>query len=221
MVDSGIILKRAKRLEFWHLSFQEFLAAYEIAGLLDSERSELLFKNEQIYSMECHELVLLLGGILYKQGSEKISHLVNSIIEKATKETAQQNLPKIAREVGLLGGIVRDLSPFEFKPANPCYAEIARSVMGIFEKDTFRKIPVKVRIEAADALVRVGDPRLEGMPVVYIPSGKFWMGAQKQDKNKPNYDEEAHETEDDWIESPVHKVELPSFSISKYPVAVG
>ncbi|MDZ7342102.1 MAG: NACHT domain-containing protein, partial [candidate division KSB1 bacterium] len=52
MVDSGIIVERGNRLEFWHLSFQEYLAAYEIAGLLEKEQLALLFKKERLYQSE-------------------------------------------------------------------------------------------------------------------------------------------------------------------------
>jgi len=221
MVDSGIIVERGKRLEFWHLSFQEYLAAYEIAGLLEKEQLELLFHNERLYQGEWREVILLLAGVLYKQGEEKINHLIDAVIDRGPQQTGQKFLTPLAREVALLGGIVRDLSPFDFEPSNPRCPEISKSVLGIFEKETFRQIPVQIRIEAADALGKVGDPRLEGDPMVDIPGGIFWMGAQKRDKNKPNYDEEAYEEKDDWNESPVHQVELSPFSISKYPITVG
>jgi formylglycine-generating enzyme required for sulfatase activity len=163
----------------------------------------------------------LLAGVLYKQGEEKINHLIDAVIERGPKQIGQKFLAQLAREVALLGGIVRDLSPFDFKPDNPRYAEISKSVMGIFDKATFRQIPVQIRIEAADALGKVGDPRLEGDLMVDIPGGIFWMGAQKQNKNNPNYDDKAYETDDKMKESPVHQVELSPFSISKYPITVG
>ena len=128
----------------------------------------------------------------------------------------KENLAQLARAVGLLGSIVRDLSPFDFKPANPAYPEIARRVQGIFDKAAFRKIPVQVRIEAADALAQTGDPRLERIEWVKIPGGRFWMGAQKRDPKAQNYDSNAYEGE--WTESPVHQVELSPFEISKYPI---
>ncbi len=47
--------------------------------------------------------------------------------------------------------------------------------------------------------------------LVLIPGGTFQMGAQKKDKDGPNY---APEAEDD--ESPVHEVTLSPFFLSKY-----
>ena len=221
MVDSAIIVERGNRLEFWHLSFQEYLAAFEVAGLLDKERMELLFRNYQIYSIEWRELVLLLGGVLYKQSKEKIDHLINEIISKGPKKTNHETLPRLAKEVGLLGGIVHDLSSFDFVPSHPQYIKIVRSVMGIFKKETYHSIPVNIRIEAANALGQIGDPRLIDDPMVYIPEipeGNFWMGAQKRDSNAPNYDKDAYEGE--WNESPVHQVKISPYYISTYPITV-
>jgi len=219
MVDSGITIERGHRLEFWHLSFQEYLAAFEIAGLLETEQLDLLFERERLYSSEWRELVLLLGGVLYKQGEDKINHLIDSIVERGPKRATPKTLPALARKVGLLGGIVHDLSPFDFQPANLTYPEIVRKVMGIFDRATFGDIPVQVRIEAADALGQVGDPRLEDHPMVHIPGGRFWMGAQKRNRKERNFDPDAWE--EDFNESPVHEVKLCPFYISKYPISVG
>jgi formylglycine-generating enzyme required for sulfatase activity len=221
MIDSGIVAYRGNRLEFWHLSFQEYLVAFEIAGLLEKEQWELLSINKRLYQSEWREAVLLLGGVLYKQGHEKINYFIDSILDSLPKDKTDKALPMLAGAVGLLGGMVSDLSPFDFKPANLKYPEIVRSVMCIFDKDSFRKIPVKTRIEAADALGRVGDPRLKGDPIVSIRGGLFWMGAQKSDPKKPNYDKDAYEGKDLWNEKPVHRVELSPFRIGKYPVTVG
>ncbi len=219
VVDSGIIVERGNRLEFWHLSFQEYLAACEVGGMLEENQKKLLFEKDRIYSSEWHELVLLLGGVLYKQGLDKINFLIDAIIERAPQDVSPKNLTETAKTVALLGGIVNDLAPFDFKPADPRYEKIVRSVMGIFDKKTFRKISVKTRIEAADALARVGDPRLENDPMVYIRGGDFWMGAQKKYKNERNFDPGADDS-NDWKEFPVHQVELSPFYISKYPITV-
>jgi len=216
MVDSGIIVEREKRLEFWHLSFQEYLAASEIAGQRDDAQASLLFEGDRLYRSEWREVLLLLGGVLYKQGEEKINYLINQIIERGPRYKDKASLPELAREVGLLGGIVSDLSPFHFSPANEEYQQIVKGVMGIFEKESYQAIPVQVRIEAADALGRVGDPRLHDDPMVSIPGGRFWMGAQKKNKKERNFDEDARDNE-----FPVHEVDLSPYTIGTYPVTVG
>jgi hypothetical protein len=221
MLDSGIIVERSQRLEFWHLSFQEYLAACEIAGFRETKQLDVLFENERLYSNKWREVVLSLSGILYKQGLEKINYLIDEIIRRGPQKGTNETLPRLAREVGLLGGIERDLSPFKFKPANSVYPEIVRQVMGIFDKAAYRNVPVQVRIEAADALAQVGDPRFEKYnprtgPMVDIPGGKFWMGAQKENRKKPNFDQNTYDDE-----SPVHQVDISPYRISKYPITVG
>jgi formylglycine-generating enzyme required for sulfatase activity len=225
MIDSGIILMRGDRLEFWHLSFQEYLAAGEVAGKLEKEQHDLLFKDTRLYTAEWKELVLLLAGILYKQGLNKINHFIDAILARCPAAKTSKALPELAKAVALCGGIIHDLTPFKYQPANMNYPEIVQQVMGIFEPKTFRQIPVQVRVEAADALGRVGDPRVpddirvSGKHWVQIPTGSFWMGAQKKDKKARNYDPLAYEG--DFNESPVHLVELDGFKMSKYPVTVG
>jgi predicted NACHT family NTPase len=45
-LDSGIIVSRGGEVRFWHLAFQEYLAARAIASLTDARQQELLFANE-------------------------------------------------------------------------------------------------------------------------------------------------------------------------------
>src|SRR6266545_4606769 len=58
--------------------------------------------------------------------------------------------------------------------------------------------------------------RKTGIVFVRLPGGKFWMGAQKKNRNKSNYDPGA---EDD--EGPVHQVTLTPFLITKFEVTQG
>jgi formylglycine-generating enzyme required for sulfatase activity len=86
------------------------------------------------------------------------------------------------------------------------------------------RLSVRERADAGDSLGRLGDPRLEEGnpktgktgPMVEIPGGRFWMGAQKGRAGERNFDQKA---DDD--EAPVHEVELSPYRISKYPVTVG
>jgi formylglycine-generating enzyme required for sulfatase activity len=51
---------------------------------------------------------------------------------------------------------------------------------------------------------------------IAIPGCTFFMGAQKDDPGKPNYDVDAYD-----FETPVHQVALSPYKIGKYPVTVG
>jgi formylglycine-generating enzyme required for sulfatase activity len=55
-----------------------------------------------------------------------------------------------------------------------------------------------------------------GIVLVLLPGGTFWMGAQRDDANRPNYDPQAESDE-----GPVHQVTLSPFFIGKYEVTQG
>lgn len=56
--------------------------------------------------------------------------------------------------------------------------------------------------------------RQTAIVMVLLPVGRFWMGAQKEDPNGPNYDPEASS-----LSGPVHEVTLSPFLIAKYEVS--
>ena len=55
-----------------------------------------------------------------------------------------------------------------------------------------------------------------GIVLVLLPGGTFWMGAQKDDASKPNYDPQAQSDE-----APVHGVTLSPFFVGKHEVTQG
>jgi formylglycine-generating enzyme required for sulfatase activity len=58
---------------------------------------------------------------------------------------------------------------------------------------------------------RVSPREADGLVLVLIPGGTFWMGAQASDRSQHNFDPEAQQDE-----GPVHEIELSPFFISKY-----
>ena len=141
--------------------------------------------------------------------------LINSILDSLG---LSPTLAEEARAAGLISGIVRDLTPLEYQPPAGRYGQLLRRVMGIFDRKQSRKVPIEQRIAAAKALGQAGDPRIDFNRDDYwvtIPAGKFWMGRQKNDKRKRNFDGEAY-----GGESPVHEVVLDAYRIARYPVTV-
>jgi len=55
--------------------------------------------------------------------------------------------------------------------------------------------------------------RQTGIVMVKLPGGTFWMGAQKENPDGPNYDPEAFDNQ-----APVHQVTLSPFLIAKHEV---
>jgi formylglycine-generating enzyme required for sulfatase activity len=211
-VDSGIIVSRGSEIRFWHLTFQEHLAAKAIAGLADSEQYMLLLGGGKIHRPEWREVVLLLGGVLRQQGAAKVDGLVREILNRLGE---RPSLGDRARCAGLVGAMVRDLRPLGYEPADRRYAETLHSVLDIFDAKKAGTVEFSARLEAAEALGQAGDPRLQKENWVSIEAGKFWMGAQNEDPSRPNHDPQA---EDD--ESPVHEVYLKEYQIGRYPVTV-
>jgi len=156
-IDSGIIVSRASDGSFRHLTFQEYLAAKAIAGMPDAAQQDLLLAANTIYKPECREVVLLLGGVLYKQGLEKADNLVSAVLEKLGRRVT---LAQQALCAGLLGAMVSDLQPFDYRPADLLYQQTMGAVLGIFDADKAYGIEFPVRLAAAEALGQAGDSRL-------------------------------------------------------------
>jgi formylglycine-generating enzyme required for sulfatase activity len=120
-----------------------------------------------------------------------------------------------ARAAGLLGAALQDLRPLNYRlPDEARYRVLLDEILGIFEKGPAAGIPLKDRVEAAEALGQAGDPRLKENNWVKIPGGTFLMGASRH-KGKPGYDPEA---DDD--EGPVREEMVGPFEIGRYPVTV-
>ncbi len=219
-VDSGIVVARGDDVRFWHLTFQEFLAARAIAARPEPEQRGVLLtpaNKPSVYLPSWREAVLLLAGVLHKQGHRKVDAFVSGVLDEACKGGT---LAEQARCAGLLGAAVRDLAAVGYRPADPRYQELLDKVMAIFDAQRAKGIDIKVIIEAAEALGQAGDPRFtDGARPgngVDIPAGEFLMGAQKNDPSKPNHDPEAYDDE-----APVHRVSLNAYRIGRYPVTVG
>jgi hypothetical protein len=161
-IDSGIIVSRASDVGFRHLTFQEYLAAKAIAGMPDAAQQNLLLATGTIYKPEWREVVLLLGGVLFRQGLEKVDGLISAVLEELywCPAPLYPSLAEQARYAGLLGAMVRDLQPFNYQPADPRYQQTMDAVLGIFDADKAYAIEFPVRLEAAEALGQAGDPRL-------------------------------------------------------------
>ncbi len=210
-LDTGIISSAGADLKFWHLSFQEYLAAREIASLSERQQIERIVESGKLYHPEWRETMRLLGGVLRQQGEAKIEGLFQAILGKLG---ARSKLADQVRCVALLSAMMRDLSRMEYTPKTPDYERTVKKVMGIFEAGEAEKIEIGKRVEAADLLGQVGDPRLEEDNWVTIAPGTFHMGAQNGNKKGRNYDPEAEDDES------VHEVTLRGFRIGRFPVTV-
>jgi formylglycine-generating enzyme required for sulfatase activity len=210
--DSGIVISRGTEIAYWHLTFQEYLAALEIAGWEDAAQHELLLSGgPRIYKPEWRETVMLYGGLLYNMGPRKVDALLRKVLDRMGE---QPSLADRAKCVGLIGALLPDLVGYTISDER--YGESLRRVMDIFDATKSRPVPFEVRLAAAEALGQAGDPRLANYEWVKIPTTRnYWIGAQSENPRGRNYDTEAG----DEFET-LREVSLPPFWIGKYPVTV-
>jgi formylglycine-generating enzyme required for sulfatase activity len=209
--DSGIVVSRGREIAYWHLTFQEYLAAQEIAGWEDADQYKLLLNGDpRIYKPEWRETALLYGGLLHNMGPRKVDALLRRVLDKMG---GQPSLADRAKCVGLIGALLPDL--VGYKVADKRYDESLRLVMDIFDAEKSKNVPFTDRLAAAEALGQAGDPRLAKHAWVTIPAARnYWIGAQSKDPKGRNYDKEA------WDDETLRKVDLAPFRIGKYPVTV-
>jgi len=219
-VDSGIIVGRGNELAYWHLTFQEFLAAKAIASRLDHQQRQILLSDpNKVYLPDWREVVLLYAGALHQQGKAKVAGFLGGLLDGLGPSPS---LADQARCAGLIGSILQDLAPLKYEFPDPRYHGLLDAVTAIFDRDRSQTVPLAERIAAADALGQAGDARIDQRREDYwvtIPAGKFLMGAQAKDPQGANYDPESTYT-DQRRETP-HEVYLDAYCIARYPVTVG
>ena len=243
-LDSGIIVGRGDYVRYWHLTFQEYLAARALAARSEAEQQTVLLAQPKLYAAEWKEVVLLMAGVLYHQGIKRVDRMISIVLDQLGRS------PQLADQamcVGVLGAAVRDLAPMKYEPGDRRYRQLLTDVMRIFEPDWLavaqrrhgglwsrlvgivsaqrsQAALIRLAIQAADVLGQAGvahyAPGDLDKAWVTIPAGTFWMGAQKTEPDGTELRRDAR-ADSDWNESPVHEVELDAFRIARYPVTVG
>ncbi len=207
---SGLLVSRTEgEVEFWHLTFQEYLAAVELAEDFDEGWRRLA---PRLHDDRWSEVVLLLAGALRAAGIKSARRLIEKVLDTGTERESR------ARAVGLAGRILGELRSAGGSPEKDTrYEEALRATLEIFEPGG-PVVEERVRIEVGEALGRAGDPRLAGVRdnKILIRGGAFWMGAQARDPRGRGHDPDAFEDE-----APVHRVALSDFRIGRFPVTVG
>ena len=167
--NSGILVSRGNTLRYWHLTFQEYLAAKTLVWR-DADRRRLLFQESKLYLPNWRETVLLLAGVLCKQDPERVDAFLKEMLDRLG---AKATLEERARCIGLVGRILQDLKSWNYRIADVRYRENLDRMVAIFDAETARDIDFATRLEAAEALGQAGDPRLERNNWVKVEGGLF------------------------------------------------
>ncbi len=200
LLDSGILIARDRKLRFWHLTFQEYLAARRLGGL---EGYGSLFRKESpLFQPEWRETMLLLGGVIEQQGHGRLKALLERIKDQAA------GFPDKVRCAALVAGMLRDLRPTGFQLDEPWWGQLVGEMALLFREGGADEVDIRDRAAAGEAL---GDrhpflrtPRDRDY-WVSIPGGRFRMG----DKSQP-----------DWASATEREAQVDAFEIGKYPVTV-
>ncbi|MCP5525025.1 MAG: SUMF1/EgtB/PvdO family nonheme iron enzyme [Verrucomicrobiales bacterium] len=157
-LDSGIVVGRGGEVLFWHLTFQEYLAACALAALDGEDRnSRLLRQPRKLYASEWRETVALFAMEFRKRRGERLTQqMVGTILDNLEADAA---LADQAQCAGLLGAVLRDLTVMRFEPKDPRYPALMERVMAIFHPEKSAAVPIRDAIAAAEALGQAGDPR--------------------------------------------------------------
>ncbi len=169
MLDSGIVEQSGTgQLRFWHYTFQEHYAARALSELADGDGSDgwQQIVKPHIDDRQWDEVIDHFAGCLAWTGRRRLNLLVDLILDT----TMPGDLASLARAVGVLGRILGILEAYSYQPPARIGWENARDqVMEIFEREGAAKVPVELRISAAEALGQGGDPRFKSFVPEMLP----------------------------------------------------
>ncbi len=211
--ETGVIVRRGEGdLEFWHLSFLEYLAAKEIAGKTDDKWWSKIHQHLDD-AIEWREVLIFVPACLNRLGSER----VDLFFERLGESCTNVDLNTKAKRVALGSSILQDLRLSGYYLGDvQAWHRVLREILPLFESDG-EDIPLETRYQVAVAYGLGGDERLRDFDKtwVQIQGGVFFMGAQTNDSALPNFDLYAAP----W-ESPVCEISLETFEIRKFPITV-
>ncbi|MBF0629637.1 MAG: SUMF1/EgtB/PvdO family nonheme iron enzyme [Magnetococcales bacterium] len=164
-LNSGIVEELGdQRLKFWHLTFQEYLAAYALTFLGDGEdptEDWWPVIQPRLDDSQWRETVEFFPGALFDEGGRRrVDLLLNRVLAERGE---QHTLAQDAKVAGILGCLLAPLGVYGYSippQIREPEHEIMTQVLKIFTLEGAAQVPITDRIAAAEALGRGGDPRL-------------------------------------------------------------
>jgi len=164
--------------------------------------------REMLYSSEGREVLPLVAGCMAEKAKQRLTLLFEDLTRHAV---SQELLDRKAHAAGVLGNMLADVAPFEYKLSEPAakqYGELRDAVEAIFEKGKARGVGLKTRVAAAEALDQASQARLhtprEAAYWKEIRGGRFTLGG----------DSKAYQS------LPKKSVTVGGFRIGRFPVTV-
>ncbi len=167
------LLKRGGEgeIEFFHLTFQEFLAARHM------QYAEIDYK-QYLEKPWWEETILLYTGLFEREYKDRTNHLAGEILTYPHKDEC------CLRRLWLLGSkSLRDLQGYKRDGA---ILDMARTkLLAIIESQASASL--EERFEAGEILGQLGDPRIDVLnpPMVLVEAGEFTRGSNEFKSAKP------------------------------------
>ncbi|MBF0349106.1 MAG: SUMF1/EgtB/PvdO family nonheme iron enzyme [Magnetococcales bacterium] len=156
---SGILEEPSRtRIRFWHLTFQEYLAAQELAWRSEDDWWQVI--EGELVNAQWRETVNLLPGVLFDEGGKR---RVDEFLSRVLIKYAGTTLVVAARQAGILGRILEPMKAYQYQPNPGIYSQylnVLHRATAIFTVEGAKKVPVSARLLAAEALGQGGDARL-------------------------------------------------------------
>lgn len=154
---SGVLQEQGQgQLKFWHLTFQEYLAARR---LVYTDNVWPIIKA-RLDDRQWRETIDLYPACLIDRGVEQVDRLMKHVL--GLREHSS-DLAAAAEIVGIAGRLLATLRPFAYRlPGSEAatYETLRKRALGIFETKGAAQVDEETRVDAAEALGRAGDPRL-------------------------------------------------------------
>lgn len=212
-VRSGLLRRNDFGVEFSHFGYQEYLVAVALATQSRSDDDLLADVLKRMMDDWWNEPLRLLLALLAGRAETLLAALANA----GEVGKGPFNWRRQGRGLALAMGAVRDI-PSSFIPHSEGY--VRKKLDGLLSPSSNAK--ATDRIEALEALGRVGDSRL-GMEKadrwVPLPAATFTMGDKLYPENYQFTDLDGTKYKTRDIVTPEHPVTLTQpFSIGRYPV---